>query len=598
MKEKIKKANEAYRAGSPIISDEEYDVLLSKLESEMSFFEFEEFKQTLMEKSGGYKHQYVMGSLSKVRYNEGDELSKWIKKHNVKEIIVSEKLDGCSFTAVYKDCKFVCGASRGDGVTGTDWTEKLKYILPKTINAKDDLIIRGELMLCGDAHVKIGYKNPRNGVVGIMGEDAIVPEKLKAVTAFVYDVLNTDYTPFRILKGLKENFTVPNFTKIKVTSTIEDDLKNLLDTWKNSSDYGMDGLVICTDDYINENVYHPEKKIAFKVNSEGIICEVIGVEWNTSKTGSIKPVVLIKPTEIDGTTVKRVSGYNYRFISNNCIGIGSLVSVIKSGDVIPKIINVIKQSTILEVPSVCPSCHGVVQYKEVDIVCNNLICGDQSVLKVNSFLRNCGVENASEKSLTNWGINTFDDLFNFKADSNYKSQVSFVKELDKVWKLTEDKLFSKMYFNGGGERTITKLIEFYGKGDVSTATKELYSCHVINYPEGIGYTTIVKLENDWFENALLLDTITHDTRYKPIVEKKETTILNLNITGLSFCITGTLSKPRKYFEDLVIKNGGKIGSVSKNLHYLIVGNDAGSKLDKATKLGIKILSGDEFEEMI
>ena len=340
LKEQIIKSNEAYRKGNPIIPDEEYDILLSKLEDKMNFIEFESFKKTLMEESGEYKHLYIMGSLNKIRYGE-NELNKWINKHKVKAIVVSEKLDGCSFTARYVDGKFYDGASRGDGVTGTDWTEKLKYILPQTIEAKDTLIIRGELMLCGDSHIKLGYKNQRNGVTGIMGEDDIVPEKLKEVRAFVYDILNCDYKPFLIFKGLEDLFDVPNFKRIIVKDTIEEDLKEQLELWKSNSDYLMDGLVISTDDYINENVYHPEKKIAFKVNSEGYETEVIDIEWNLSSGGLLKPVVLVKPVNIDGVTVSRVSGNNYQWILKKGCKIGSIVKVIRSGCVIPKIIQVV-----------------------------------------------------------------------------------------------------------------------------------------------------------------------------------------------------------------------------------------------------------------
>lgn len=606
IKEQIIKANESYRNGYPIMTDSEYDVLLSKLEDQMNFIEFESFKKTLMEKSGEYKHLYIMGSLNKVRYGT-DELTKWIKKYKVKSIIVSEKLDGCSFTARYVDGKFYDGASRGDGISGTDWTEKLKYILPQNISAKDTLVIRGELMLCDDAHIELGYKNPRNGVTGIMGEDAIVPEKLKKVTAFVYDVLNTDYKPFTILNSLKDHFDVPNFRKIVITDTIEEDLKEQLELWKNNSNYLMDGLVICTEDYMNENVHHPEKKIAFKVNSEGVKSIVTGIEWNVGKTGAVKPVVTLEPIEIDGTTVSRATGYNYRFISDNCIGIGSEVSIIKSGEIIPKIINVLKKSELIEVPSVCPCCSSLLTSTStsVDLICENVNCSDQVILKLNSFLRDCGVENASEASLKKWGIVTFTDLLNFKANSKYKSQISFEKELEKVFNKSALELFSKFYFNGAGEKTINKILEHWKITDqehVDFLIEKPISNYIIDacsigFPEGIGETTLSKLASDWEYNKSLLKMIIEDVRYKPVIKQKSI-IKESNITDKVFCITGTLSKSRKYFENIILENGGKLGSVNKNLDYLVVGSDAGSKLDKAKKLGLNIISEQDFLKII
>lgn len=604
LKEQIIKSNEAYRKGNPIISDEEYDILLSKLEDKINFIEFESFKKTLMEESGEYKHLYIMGSLNKIRYGE-NELNKWINKHKVKAIIASEKLDGCSFTARYVDGKFYDGASRGDGVTGTDWTEKLKYILPQTIEAKDTLIIRGELMLCGDSHIKLGYKNQRNGVTGIMGEDAIVPEKLKEVRAFVYDVLNCDYKPLLIFKGLEDLFDVPNFKRIIVKDTIEEDLKEQLELWKSNADYLMDGLVISTDDYINENVYHPEKKIAFKVNSEGVRTKVIGVEWNISKTGAFKPVVLLEPIEIDGTTVSRATGYNYAYIVENMIGEGAEVAIIKSGEIIPKIINVFKDGTTI-IPQRCPSCKSAFEFKGVDLVCPNEHCSGVMVKKVAAFLRNCGVEDITEKSLIKFGINTFEDLINWEPDPKYKSETKLYDALDKfVFTKSKMELFTKFVFDGAAEKTITKIYEHWKISNDShfnflmnkTFDQMIVECCTHGFPEGVGEKTLAKIYGDWMTNKLYVEYFAMDKRYNPKKEEVKQ-IIESNITGKTFCITGTLTKPRKYFEELIINNGGIISSVSGKLNYLVVGADAGSKLDKAKKLGINILSEEELINLI
>lgn len=604
LKEQIIKSNEAYRKGNPIISDEEYDILLSKLEDKINFIEFESFKKTLMEESGEYKHLYIMGSLNKIRYGE-NELNKWINKHKVKAIIASEKLDGCSFTARYVDGKFYDGASRGDGVTGTDWTEKLKYILPQTIEAKDTLIIRGELMLCGDSHIKLGYKNQRNGVTGIMGEDAIVPEKLKEVRAFVYDVLNCDYKPLLIFKGLEDLFDVPNFKRIIVKDTIEEDLKEQLELWKSNADYLMDGLVISTDDYINENIYHPEKKIAFKVNSEGYETEVIDIEWNLSSGGLLKPVVLVKPVNIDGVTVSRVSGNNYQWLTDKGIGQTSIIKIIRSGDVIPKIIDVVSRKGRF-LPVECPECRTKLIHKGVDLACPNEYCSGVMVKKVAAFLRNCGVEDITEKSLIKFGINTFEDLINWEPDPKYKSETKLYDALDKfVFTKSKMELFTKFVFDGAAEKTITKIYEHWKISNDShfdflmnkTFDQMIVECCTHGFPEGIGEKTLAKITGDWMTNKLYVEYFVMDKRYKPEVKEKKT-VTESNITGKTFCITGTLTKSRKYFEELIINNGGIISSVSGKLDYLVVGADAGSKLDKAKKLGINILSEEELINLI
>lgn len=597
LKEQIIKANKAYRIGTPIMSDAEYDILLSKLEDEMDVIEYLSFKESLMEESGSYKHKYIVGSLNKVRYGE-NELDKWINKHNVKEIVVSEKLDGCSFVAEYIMGMFVKGASRGDGKTGTDWTEKLKHILPQRISTINSVTIRGELVLCGDSHTILGYKNQRNGVVGIMNEDKIVPSKLKHVTALVYDMPSTNLNAEQIFNVLDKDFTTPKWVKLSVDTSIEEGLKNQLEYFKSISSYIMDGLVISTSDYVNENVYHPEKKIAFKVNSEGVKGQVTGIEWNVSKGGLLKPVVEINPIDIDGTTVKRVTGFNAKYIVDNGIGTGVNVMVIRSGEVIPKIINVLNgyPSTMKrhDIPTVCPSCNSKLDWKGVDLTCTNKQCGTTKVKSLASFLIKCGVEGVTDTSLENWGIKGYRTLLAFKGTDG-KAQANFMKELEtKVFSKPKEELFACMTFDGAGETNITKIINFYG--GISKTTRTLYmGTSPSEFPEGIGYKTIVKIEEDWKSNLLNLKNIIMDSRYNPVTV---TTVNGTKLSGLSFCITGTLSKPRKHFENLVINNGGTLGSVSKKLSYLIIGTDSGSKEDKAKSLGVTILTEEKFMEMI
>ena len=345
LKAQIKKANDAYRVGNPIISDEEYDILLSKLEDQTGFVEFEDFKATLTESTGTVKLNYVLGSLSKFKYEESDLLDKWMVKHKLKSIFASLKIDGCSFNASWRKGILVMCSSRGDGDTGTDWTEKAKHILPVTIPYLDDLDIRGEFTLCDDSHVILGYKNRRNGTVGIMNKDIIEPEKLKYVKAICYEVLSGDMNIYEQFKFLhKEGFITPPraiYDKPTDLYMLHETLKAYYLDRKPKAPYDIDGLVISSPHYKRENVFFPEAKVAFKINSEGVHAKVLGIEWNISKGGLLKPVVLIEPTEITGSTVQRVTGFNAQYILDNGIKIGTIVSIVKSGEVIPKIVKVI-----------------------------------------------------------------------------------------------------------------------------------------------------------------------------------------------------------------------------------------------------------------
>lgn len=345
LKQQVLNANNAYRTGNPIISDEEYDTLLTKLEAEMNFIEFEDFKTTLTEESGTIKLDYVLGSLTKIKYEESDNLYKWISKNKIKSLFASLKVDGCSFNASWRNGQLVMCSSRGDGETGTDWTEKSKYILPTVISYKADLDIRGEFSLTDDSHTKLGFKNRRNGTVGIMNEKEVVPAKLKHVKAICYEVLSGTMEIEEQFSMLTEiGFTTPEKIIFPiVTKNIHEAFKSFYNDMKSFVNYDIDGIVISSPSYKTENVFFPEAKVAFKINSEGVNATVTGIEWNVSKGGLIKPVVLITPTEINGSTIGRVTGNNAKYILDNEIKEGTIISIIKAGEVIPKIINVINK---------------------------------------------------------------------------------------------------------------------------------------------------------------------------------------------------------------------------------------------------------------
>jgi DNA ligase (NAD+) len=270
MKEQIIEANEAYRKGTPIMSDEEYDILLTKYEeNEMDYEECRKFKESLFEDGGDVKHDYIVGSLEKVRYGE-HELNKFLLVNNINQLIVSEKIDGCSFVATYNKGKFIKGATRGDGKTGKDITKKLKHILPK-ITSKDHLEIRGELTLTHNSHKELGFKNRRNGTVGVINRDEVNPETIKHVKAIVYQIVNSDKGMFDQFLELEQlGFQTPLYCLHEVTDYTEENLKEFLLERKAFAVYDIDGLVISSFDCENENVYHPKHKVAFKVNSQAI----------------------------------------------------------------------------------------------------------------------------------------------------------------------------------------------------------------------------------------------------------------------------------------------------------------------------------------
>lgn len=219
LKEQIISANKTYREGSPIIDDQTYDDLLEELESQMGMIEFECFKQTLTESKGTVKLEFVLGSLTKLKAeNEGD-LEKFIKKENIKELFVSEKLDGASVLCVYNNGTLIECSSRGDGSEGQSWLDKASHFLPTKIDYKEELHLRGELTLTNNDHVTLGYTNKRSGVCGILNSKTIEPHKLKYVTPFFYQILNSTDTiedQFKVIFSI--GFKTPRFKILSIES--------------------------------------------------------------------------------------------------------------------------------------------------------------------------------------------------------------------------------------------------------------------------------------------------------------------------------------------------------------------------------------------
>lgn len=255
----------------------------------------------------------------------------------------------------------------------------------------------------------------------------------------------------------------------------------------------------------------------------------------------------------------------------------------------------------LGMPFVCPSCGETLFWKSVDLVCINTNCGDKNVKAVASFLIKCGVENVTDTSLTNWGIQTFDDLLSFDPDTNMKSQDNFAAELVKnVFSKQKEELFSCMTFDGAGSTNINKIIDFYGQMDIIVATKVLYGQDNTQseYPEGIGQKIIDKIKEDWIKNLRVLNDIIKDKRYNPKAKAVKATG---NLSGMTFLLTGALTEKRSVVEKQITDAGGTIASsVSKTLSVLVCGPDSwgsSSKYVKAEKLGIKIITEDQLKDM-
>jgi len=593
--------NEDYRNGNPQVSDEQFDFLLDQIESEMSAESFHVFRTSLMEKGGSIKHDFIIGSLRKCTYGEG-QLSKWMSDYSItRKLFASLKLDGMSYTAKYADGVLVQVATRGDGQTGEDITASARFVLPNMLPITGLLEIRGEFVIPRKACAGLGYKNARNGVVGLMKTlEDIDFNKISNVCGPVYQILGSPLTiQEQYVELEKLGFETPEWG-IFIADThaeMEETLKEHLVERKENADYLVDGLVIFAPGTTAENAALPKQQVAFKVNVDFIQSTVVDMALETSKDGALKGVCVIDPIEIGGTTVTNCSIYNFDNVEKLGIGPGAVVMVTKGGDIIPKIVEVVKSADIQleKYWSNCPSCGHPTGKKGVDIVCLNDVefCEAQQVKAVTHFTRNLNILGASEISLDKWGIASIEDCLDFgPTDRNgEKFKLNFD---EKVFNTSPEQLFGAMNWAGVGKsifRNIFEVVSLQHLCDKAGASDSLgYAV------EGVGDLTWDKIV--WFfkQNKETLDRIVNDPRYN--YKAPAANAAPATLDGKSFCCTGTLTRKRPEIEADIVAAGGVIKSVSKKLDFLVLGPGAGAKEDKANKLGVPIITEDQLMEML
>ena len=357
IKQKIIEANKAYRAGTPTMDDQSYDDLLESLKASMPEDEYEAFVSTLNEGSieknvdGKVKHPFILGSMSKIKAEEPEEVKKWIGANIKSAMSISAKVDGISFRCEYRNGKLVLAATRGDGYFGMDSTSKVKYIkgIPTTLPNGFTGNIRGELVCFKEdfEQVKGTYANPRNFVAGVInrkdGDKKFNASELGLITFVPYTILGHDYTKIEQFKMLKEmGFRVADNIVVDKSridlNTINDVLLKITSTYVEELPYEVDGIILCDVDWINEDEYRPKCAVAYKQNLGVGVTTLIGIDWGTpSANGKFTPVGLLDPIQLCGTTVKRVTLNNITWMESMGVEIGKKLRICKRGDIIPAV---------------------------------------------------------------------------------------------------------------------------------------------------------------------------------------------------------------------------------------------------------------------
>lgn len=339
----LKDYDDQYYTGTSPISDLEYDRIK---EAARDLYPNHPYFQSIGAKIKGEKVKlpYVLGSLNKVKL---DSIEAWVEQAPG-DIIATDKIDGVSLFVRYKGGEVVSAATRGDGHFGQDVTEKAKIFCPK-IDFQGTLDLRAEAVLSGDPK-EVGllirgkaYKTKRNAAAGILNREDIKGSDW--ISVYFYELINDSGFHFRLNSenerltfiGLDLKLPMPRVRVLKV-----DTINFLLDmnSTRDQMPYETDGLVLTCNSSVRENVALPKHKVAFKINDEAKRVTVTDVEWNVGRTGRVVPVVIIEPTEIGGVTISRATGFNAKFILEKKICKGKNIGILRSGDVIPYIIEV------------------------------------------------------------------------------------------------------------------------------------------------------------------------------------------------------------------------------------------------------------------
>lgn len=601
---KIVYYNDMYRKGTPVVSDQAFDALLEQFERDADPADYTRVRESLFSNKGDIKHQYVIGSLRKTKA-EDDSVTKWFLKNSIDKIMVVEKIDGMSIVLHYFEGNLVKAVSRGDGEYGKDYTDNLKIFSPTSLKENFTGQIRAEVLLPISALAKLNnsgydYKNPRNAVTGIITATKTPDvDALKLCTILAYQIMGSakskpeqyrDLTSFgfNIPKTMeKSNKITPHMTP--------DQLKYVYECWSKESDYEIDGLVIHDLAYLDENQRLPDHTVAFKVNDLVATTKINGVEWNMSRDKKMKPVMLIDPIDLGGATIKRATGNNVQWILDRQLRIGSVVTIEKAGDIIPKIIDVVPLMTgRFEIPTDCPHCNTKLDRKGVDLICTNSVCNGAAVKQINMFLRNLGVEGVSEKTFENMGLTSISKLMSFYPRPNSHLENKLMDELFKnVFCKTKVELICALPFHGMSKKTVEGIMSHLGTKRVA---------HINEVIPGVSAARWKSFKSQFKDLVKWVEIITHDNRWKPQVAKKvSNSPISTKLAGMSFCFTGKLETMKRGEAEMFAKsNGAEVKSVSNKLTYLVTNqpNSGSSKNKKAAQLGVQLITEKQFCELI
>ncbi|MDM0675220.1 NAD-dependent DNA ligase LigA [Clostridium perfringens] len=647
-----KYAYEYYVLGNSSVTDKDYDKKyyeLVDLEKEtgykLPYSPTQRVGDVILPEFKKYTHKARLWSLDKAQTLE--EIREWHNR-NVKfleeynrtsdeelpplKYILTKKFDGLTINLSYdENGVLVTGATRGTGAIGEDVTAQVKTIksIPLKIDCHDFLEIHGEAIMTTEAFEKYNseaetpLKNLRNGAAGALRNLNVAETAKRNLSAFFYDVGYKEGAPFKTYMEMLNFIKTKGFPMddyIRECTTL-DEIQKEIDYIRDirfDLNYDIDGLVIAIDDIrtrdlLGYTVKFPKWAIAYKFEAQEATTKLLDVEWNVGRSGRVSPTAILEPVELAGVTVKRATLNNMDDIARKGVRLGAEVFVRRSNDVIPEIMGVVPESLEgtkeIEEPKVCPACGAHLVHEGVHIYCENTLgCKPQMVKTIVHF---AGRE---AMNIAGFSEKTAEQLFE-KLD---------IRDISDLYKLEYEKLLDLDKF---GPKKAQNLLDAIEKSKDCTLEAFLYSLGIPNVGVKTAkdlvkrFESLENLEKATFEELVSVQDV-GDIVARSIIEffKEERTLKVINellslgvnthyekkevlespFMGKTVVVTGTLENySRTSIKEKLESLGAKVsGSVSKKTDFVIAGEAAGSKYDKAKSLGVTILSEEEFENMI